>query len=135
MIATAYGGKRAAELPLGAPAGTVQTTQLENYLDIAREQGFDTFITISNQIPPAAGQHPSTLDKHMRKRVALHHYSWSQVLAEAVMQKERRGVADPDQAWILSELIRYLAPQERRAEVRRHGRLLTTPRQQPSSPG
>jgi hypothetical protein len=30
------------------------------------------------------------------------------VLAEAVMQKEFRGVADPDQAWILGELIRYL---------------------------
>jgi hypothetical protein len=30
------------------------------------------------------------------------------VLSEAVMQKEYRGVADPDQAWILGELIRYL---------------------------
>jgi hypothetical protein len=30
------------------------------------------------------------------------------VLSEAVMQKEHRGVADPDQAWILGELIRYL---------------------------
>lgn len=40
--------------------------------------------------------------------MALHHLSWSQVLAEAVMQKEFRGVADPDQAWILGELIRYL---------------------------
>lgn len=30
------------------------------------------------------------------------------MLAEAVMQKEFRGVADPDQAWILGELIRYL---------------------------
>ncbi len=26
----------------------------------------------------------------------------------AVLQKEHRGVADPDQAWILGELIRYL---------------------------
>jgi hypothetical protein len=42
------------------------------------------------------------------KKVALHHLSWSQVLSEAVMQKDHRGVADPDQAWILGELIRYL---------------------------
>ncbi|MDP9461487.1 MAG: stress response protein, partial [Actinomycetota bacterium] len=41
-------------------------------------------------------------------KVDLHHYSWSQILAEAVMQKEHRGVADPDQAWVLGELIRYL---------------------------
>ena len=86
----------------------LEATQLENYLDIAREHGFDCLITISNQIPPAAGQHPTALDKRKLKKVALHHLSWSQVLAEAVMQKEHRGVADPDQAWILSELIRYL---------------------------
>ena len=86
----------------------LEATQLENYLDIAREQGFDALITISNQIPPAAAQHPTTIDKRKLKKIALHHYSWSQVLAEAVMQKEHRGVADPDQAWILSELIRYL---------------------------
>jgi hypothetical protein len=82
--------------------------QLENYLDIAREQGFDAVITISNEIPAVAGQHPTKVDKRKLKKVALHHLAWTQVLAEAVMQKEFRGVADPDQAWILGELIRYL---------------------------
>lgn len=86
----------------------LEAAQLENYLDIAREHNFDALITISNEIPPAAGQHPTVLDKRKLKKVALFHYSWSQVLAEAVMQKEHRGVADHDQAWILSELIRYL---------------------------
>ncbi|HEV7658032.1 MAG TPA: hypothetical protein VGP36_25300 [Mycobacteriales bacterium] len=84
------------------------TAQLEAYLDVAREQGFDALITISNEIPPAAGQHPTAVDKRKLRRVALHHLSWSQVLSEAVMQKEHRGIADPDQAWILGELIRYL---------------------------
>ena len=55
-----------------------------------------------------SGQHPTKVDKKKLKRVSLHHWSWTQVLAEAVMQKEFRGVADPDQAWILGELIRYL---------------------------
>lgn len=82
--------------------------QLENYLDIAREQGYDAVLTISNEIPAVAGQHPTKVDRRKLKKVALHHVSWSQVLAEAVMQKEFRGVADPDQAWILGELIRYL---------------------------
>jgi hypothetical protein len=84
------------------------TEQLENYLDIAREQGYDAVLTISNEIPPMAGQHPTKVDKRKVRKVALHHLSWTQVLAEAVMQKEFRGVADPDQAWILGELIRYL---------------------------
>jgi hypothetical protein len=82
--------------------------QLEAYLDVAREQGFDALITISNEIPPVPGQHPVQVDKRRLKKVYLHHWSWSHVLAEAVMQKEYRGVADPDQAWILGELIRYL---------------------------
>ena len=82
--------------------------QLEAYLDIAREQSFDAVVTISNEIPAVAGMHPTKVDKRKLKRVALHHWSWSMVLAEAVLQKEHRGVADPDQAWILGELIRYL---------------------------
>lgn len=86
----------------------LQTEQLENYLDIAREQNFDAVITISNEIPAVAGQHPTKVDKRKLRKVGLHHVSWSQVLADAVMQKEFRGVADQDQAWILGELIRYL---------------------------
>lgn len=86
----------------------LQVEQLDNYLDIAKEQGYDAVLTISNEIPPMAGQHPVKVDKRKLRKVALHHLSWTQVLAEAVMQKEFRGVADPDQAWILGELIRYL---------------------------
>ena len=84
------------------------TEQLEAYLDIARENAFDAVITISNEIPAIEGQHPTKVDKRKLKKVALHHVSWSKVLADAVMQKEFRGVADPEQAWILGELIRYL---------------------------
>jgi len=86
----------------------LMTEQIENYLDIARDEGFDAVITISNEIPPIAGQHPTVVDRRKLRKVALHHLSWTKVLSEAVMQKEFRGVADPDQAWILSELIRYL---------------------------
>jgi len=84
------------------------TEQLEAYLDVAREQGFDALLTISNEIPPTPGQHPTKVDRRKLKKVEIFHLSWSQVLSEAVMQKEFRGVKDPDQAWILGELIRYL---------------------------
>jgi len=84
------------------------TEQVEAYLDIAREQGFQAVITISNEIPAIAGQHPTKLDKRKLRKVEVHHWSWSYLLATAVMQKEVRGVSDPEQAWILGELIRYL---------------------------
>jgi hypothetical protein len=86
----------------------LDAAQLETYLDVAREQGFNAVLTISNQIPAMAGSHPTPVDKRKLKKVALHHLSWTQILTEAVMQKVHRGVADPDQAWILGELIRYL---------------------------
>ncbi|MGH9040519.1 MAG: stress response protein [Acidimicrobiia bacterium] len=86
----------------------LEREQLECYLDIAREQGFDAILTISNELSPSPGVHPTSVDKRRLKKVALHHLSWTQVLTEAVMQKVYRGVADPDQAWVLGELIRYL---------------------------
>ena len=82
--------------------------QIETYLDLAKEQGFDCVITISNQIARIPGVHPVEVDKRKLRKVALYHMSWSRVLTEAVLQKSYRGVADPDQAWILGELIRYL---------------------------
>ena len=82
--------------------------QIETYLDLAKEQGFDCVITISNQIARIPGEHPVDVNKRKLKKVALHHLSWSRILTEAVLQKSHRGVADADQAWILGELIRYL---------------------------
>lgn len=89
-------------------ANMLATEQLENYLDVAREHGYDALITISNEIPPSLGMHPTPVDKRKLRKVALHHWSWTEVLTHAVMQKEFKGVADPEQSWILGELIRYL---------------------------
>ena len=86
----------------------LQAHQLEQYLDIAREREFDALITVSNEVSPVPGQHPTPIDRRKLRKIALHHLSWTEVLTEAVMQKEYRGVADLDQSWILGELIRYL---------------------------
>jgi hypothetical protein len=86
----------------------LQTAQLEAYLDVAREQGFDTVLTISNQLVTAPGEHPTPVNKMKLRKVSLQHLSWSQIHTEAVIERVNRSVADSDQAWILAELIRYL---------------------------
>lgn len=86
----------------------LQTEQLENYLDVAKANHFQALLTISNETPTAGGVHPTKVDKRKLRQVSLHHLTWSQVLSHAILEKEHRGVADPDQAWILGELIRYL---------------------------
>lgn len=94
------------EVKTGSAA--LEAAQLETYLDVAREQGFDAVLTISNEIPHAPGVHPTTVDRRRLKKVSLHHYSWAEVLTLAVQHRVHRGVSDPEQAWILGELIRYL---------------------------
>lgn len=89
-------------------AAELQREQVENYLDVARDQRFDCVVTISNQLAPAPGVHPVTVDKRKLRKVELHHLSWAEVVTAAVQTRVHRGVDDPDQAWILGELIRYL---------------------------
>lgn len=89
-------------------AAELERPQVEIYLDIARENGFDAVVTVSNQLSPAPGVHPVEVDRRKLRRVALHHLSWAEVLTVAVQQRVHRGVSDPDQAWVLGELIRYL---------------------------
>ena len=86
----------------------LRTEQLESYLEAARQYGHNCLLTISNETPSAAGVHPTPVDRRKFRHVGLHHLTWSEVLSHAVLEKEHRGVADPDQAWILGELIRYL---------------------------
>ena len=87
---------------------SLKCEQIESYLDVAKENQFDCVISISNQIARIPGEHPVEVNKRKVKKVELHHLSWSRILTEAVLQKSHHGVEDPDQAWMLGELIRYL---------------------------
>lgn len=89
-------------------ANPLEPAQMNLYLDLARELEFDAVLSISNQYVTAATEYPIEIDKRKLRRVALHHWSWVDVLTEAIVQAEHRGVSDPDQAYILGELIRYM---------------------------
>lgn len=103
-------GRRSWTALLEVKTGTneLRADQLETYLDIAKERDFDAVLTISNEIPAVPGQHPTLVNRRKLKSVPLYHVTWIEILTAAVMQKEYRGVEDPEQAWILGELIRYL---------------------------
>ena len=89
-------------------SGQLRREQVENYLDVARNQGYDTVITLSNEIAPHAGEHPVVVDKRKLRKTTLLHLSWAEVLHEAKMTLAHRGAGDPLQAWLIAELIRYL---------------------------
>lgn len=87
--------------------------QIDAYLDLARELEFNAVLSISNHYVTSSTEYPIEIDRRKlgkgKSRLELHHWSWIDVLTEAIVQKEHRGVSDPDQAYILGELIRYLS--------------------------
>jgi hypothetical protein len=82
--------------------------QVERYLELARVNAFDAVLTISNQITASPGESPIAVDQRKTKKVALRHLSWWRVMTTARVEHKHRKIADPDQAWILGELIAYL---------------------------
>lgn len=86
----------------------LNTEQVERYLDMARANGFDAVITISNEIAAERQESVVDVDKRKLRSVKLFHISWWRILTIAVVQHRFRGVDDPDQAWLLGELIHYL---------------------------
>ncbi len=86
----------------------LKVEQVSRYLDLAREQGFDAVLTISNEITADPSELPLPLDGRKLRRVTVRHLSWWRIITEAIVQHRFRGISDPDQAWILGELIAYL---------------------------
>jgi hypothetical protein len=109
LIQVTYGSsvwKALVEVKTGS--NVLQADQVTNYVNVARQQGMDAVLTISNEIG-IGGQHPcSGVRVRSNSKVLLTHLSWTELQAHAVRAKVHRGVSDPEQAWILGELIRYL---------------------------
>lgn len=87
----------------------LEVEQVARYLELARDHGFAGVLTISNQITDRASESPVAIDGRRLRGLNLWHLSWSQILTDAVMQHRYHHVSDPDQAWILGELIMYLS--------------------------
>ena len=94
---------------------------MTRYVDLARTNNFDAVLTISNQITASPTEVPIQVDARLKK-VGLRHLSWWQVMTIARVEHKHRGISDPDQAWILGELIAYLDTKRLAPAVRGHGR-------------
>lgn len=87
----------------------LQADQLTGYMHTAKTNGVNTVITISNEIEPSPGVHPTDGIRAGTKTAPhIHHVSWATIVATAIKEQHHSLVEDPEQAWILNELIRYL---------------------------
>src|SRR4029079_11617805 len=76
----------------------LRVEQVERYLELARVNGFDAVLTISNQITASPLESPIAIDPRKVKKVALRHLSWWQVMTIARVEHKHRKIGDPDQA-------------------------------------
>ena len=87
-----------------AKVGTNSLTpeQITNYLELARLNGIDAVITLSNQFAPLPSHHPVQVSASSRKKVDLFHWSCMYVLTEAALLLGNDEVVDQDQSFILN---------------------------------
>jgi hypothetical protein len=89
----------------------LELSQVESYLDLARENEIDALITISNQFAAVPAVHPLQLSASARRKIELYHWSWMHVLTEASLLLANDEVLDRDQRFILNEMVRFLTHQ------------------------
>jgi len=83
--------------------------QLESYLEIARLNGIDALITISNQFAPLPTHHPVQMSAASLKKAHVAHWSWMYLLTQATLQLSNEEITDREQRVILNEMVRFLS--------------------------
>lgn len=80
--------------------------QVGKYLKLAKANGIDAVVTLSNQFSSVPNHHPVSIA--VPKGLELFHLSWMQVLTDAFLLLNE-GVEDDDQAYILNEFKRFIS--------------------------
>lgn len=87
----------------------LQKDQIENYLTLAKQLNVDALITFSNQFAPSPSHSPVKVSATKTRSVDLFHFSWLSLKSMAAILVSEKKIADPDQAFIMSEVVRYLS--------------------------
>jgi hypothetical protein len=82
--------------------------QVEAYLDLAKMNGIDALITISNQFSPFPKHYPITLSPSAAKKASLLHWSWTELLTKAEVLLAQEPLRDPIQNQVLTQFTRFL---------------------------
>ncbi len=85
----------------------IERDQLEAYVQLARLNGVDAVITLSNQFTALPEHHPVPLAKGLTKGLDVYHWSWMHVLTQATLLLHDDGFNVPDQRYILREVVRH----------------------------
>ena len=85
----------------------LEPAQVEAYLKLAKANGVDALVTISNDFAAVPHHHPIRVARTPRG-VGLYHWSWTSILTHAKVLLAAKSVDDPEQRFLLAELVRFL---------------------------
>ena len=81
--------------------------QVQAYLRLAKANGVDAVVTISNDFTAVPHHHPIRVSRPP-KGVGLFHWSWTSILTYAKVLLAAKEVEDREQLFLLAELVRFL---------------------------
>lgn len=87
----------------------LEPDQVQRYIEVARSQGIDAVITISNQFVAKADQSPVSVPKTMLRKVGLFHWSWAWLATTCEILGYQEAVTDSEQSYLLAQLSDFLA--------------------------
>ncbi len=87
----------------------LDASQVQRYMELAKANGIDAVITISNEFVARPDHSPVTVPKPLLRRVKLIHWSWSWLatLSENIAYQD--AVEDSEQAYLLKQLNLFFA--------------------------
>lgn len=86
----------------------IDDSQVERYVELAKQLGIKKILTVSNQFVPDPSQSPVHIK--LPKNIELFHFSWSYLLtlAHILLYKNDHNIADEDQVMIMREVVSYM---------------------------
>lgn len=87
----------------------IDEEQLKNYVQLAKQNGIDAVITLSNQFTALPDHHPVPLPKTLTKGVEVFHWSWMYMLTQATLLLHDDQFSSPEQRYILREVVRFFS--------------------------
>lgn len=85
----------------------IETDQICKYLALAKANGIQSVITISNQFVALPSHAPVKVPKSTLRGVELYHWSWTFLLTQAMLLLNEHQFATAEQRYILAEMVRY----------------------------
>ncbi|CAI2717401.1 hypothetical protein [Nitrospina watsonii] len=82
--------------------------QISKYCQLAKLNGIDAVITISNQFAALPTHHPLKMSKKATSGIDVYHWSWMYALTQAKLLLGDDNFKSEEQKYILQEAVRYL---------------------------